>query len=488
MLRLLNRSARAAAALGLSSATTSRERGGAHGDLWFPRRGQATRREQGRQGSRLERSGVCGSGANCRCSPAGRGRTAIVTGLASGVTALPDRRGGRITTAIWTFRGTFVDGSGSVLWSTLLTVRQQRRRPAAAGGAVRALLDPRPPHPAGAALRRAPAALAALAGALQPGSACRWIAEQDIADQLRQTRARLAARQPRPLRSLGPSADTLPSLRCSTTRCRRCTDRLGFLARLRVPPGRTRAGVCRRARMIPGVSGRLLRHPSFATSFRTSAVVSGRRHLYQRPDPVARAGRRGSRTSVECANNRRCRGDSAARPPRPLRPARTDDAGLTTIADRLAGTPWTGCRRGAMELPAVGRLATHGADGVAGRLLAGRSPPTAPRCVSSTHAAVVARLPGVRPRRRRRQRAAVRRCCCGRSSAGRRSPPTGPLLDRAIELSGRHGVEICRRLGARRARGADLPPRGSFARRTLRAVIPRSPAQERTLARLSSRR
>jgi superfamily II DNA or RNA helicase len=135
----------------------------------------------------------------------------------------------------WTFRGTFVDSSGAVLWSTLLAVRATVPwRPLQQPPAVRALLSPDRPLLRDAIIGAHETALASLSGALQPWIHLSLDREQDIADQLRQTRARLAALQPGLFDRRAERGNAAQSVVLDEA-LSQCTDRLGYLSRLRVP-------------------------------------------------------------------------------------------------------------------------------------------------------------------------------------------------------------------------------------------------------------
>jgi hypothetical protein len=135
----------------------------------------------------------------------------------------------------WVFRASFADTSGHIFWSTLMAISavtntHARRSPQA----VRSLLDPDRPVLRDAVEQAHAKALADVKSALRPWVSLALRREQDIAEELERTRARLAARQPglfdrRADRAAGAQTAIL------TDALSQCTDRLGYLARLRVP-------------------------------------------------------------------------------------------------------------------------------------------------------------------------------------------------------------------------------------------------------------
>jgi superfamily II DNA or RNA helicase len=134
----------------------------------------------------------------------------------------------------WTFRGTFVDSSGSVLWSTLLAVRATAPwRPLRRPHAVRALLNPDRPILREATIEAHGAALTSVVNALQPWVRLSQDRERDIADEIRRTRARLAALQPGLFDRRAERGNAARAMVLDEALAQ-CTDRLGYLTRLAV--------------------------------------------------------------------------------------------------------------------------------------------------------------------------------------------------------------------------------------------------------------
>jgi superfamily II DNA or RNA helicase len=152
------------------------------------------------------------------------------------LTALPGKRHNlRGAGCYWAFRATFVDSSGRLLWSTLVAITATSgRRNLRTPDAVHEVLDAERPVLRSAVDRAHDDGLASLTASLGPMLELAVQRELTIARELARTRARLAATQSglfdrRAERAALAQAAVLDEARS------RCTDRLEYLARLRVP-------------------------------------------------------------------------------------------------------------------------------------------------------------------------------------------------------------------------------------------------------------
>jgi superfamily II DNA or RNA helicase len=138
-------------------------------------------------------------------------------------------------TCCWAFRGAVLDSSGQLLWNALVALTATvQRDPPREPRALRVLLDPdRTSLREAVALAHA-GALDSVRSGLAPWLALMMRREQDIADELSRTRARLAALQPGLFDHRADRAAHAQSAVLDAA-CARCADRLEQLSRLRAP-------------------------------------------------------------------------------------------------------------------------------------------------------------------------------------------------------------------------------------------------------------
>lgn len=138
-------------------------------------------------------------------------------------------------TCCWGFRGTLVDSTGQIFWSTLMALTALAPGPLSrTPHAVRALLNPEQPSLQDALARAHDDALVALMAGLQGWLTLALRRERDIIDEVERTRARLALRQPGLFDHRADRAALAQTVVLDDA-LSRCADRLAYLARLRMP-------------------------------------------------------------------------------------------------------------------------------------------------------------------------------------------------------------------------------------------------------------